>query len=60
MEWEFVVALLIAVPVILFPVAFIWYLNIGGIVAVVRQKRARKQRQITEDTATAASVKINN
>ena len=33
MEWQAILALVVAVPVILFPVAFVWYLTIGGIVA---------------------------
>lgn len=41
MQWEFVVALVLAIPVILFPVAFIWYINIGGIIAAVRERKAR-------------------
>jgi len=31
MQWEFIVALVIAIPIILFPAAFVWYLNLGGI-----------------------------
>jgi hypothetical protein len=42
MEWQIVVALVIAIPVILFPVAFVWYLNIGGIYAAVKEARARR------------------
>jgi hypothetical protein len=42
MQWELIVALVVAIPVILFPAAFVWYLNIGGIVHAVREARARK------------------
>ncbi|MFC1864554.1 hypothetical protein ACFLYG_01840 [Chloroflexota bacterium] len=42
MQWEFVVALIIAIPVILFPVAFVWYLNIGGIYAAIREALTRR------------------
>jgi len=42
MQWEFVVALVIAIPLILFPAAFVWYLNAGGIYAAVREAQARK------------------
>ena len=45
MHWEFIVALIIAIPIILFPVAFIWYLNVGGIYAAVRQARKRRAAQ---------------
>jgi hypothetical protein len=42
MQWEFIVALVIAIPIILFPVAFVWYLNIGGIYAAIKEARARR------------------
>jgi membrane-anchored glycerophosphoryl diester phosphodiesterase (GDPDase) len=42
MEWQIIVALVIAIPVILFPVAFVWYLNIGGIYAAIKEARARR------------------
>jgi hypothetical protein len=42
MSWQIIVALVIAVPVILFPVAFVWYLNIGGILAAIKEARARR------------------
>ena len=44
MQWEFVVALAlaIAIPIILFPAAFVWYLNIGGIYQAIKQVRERR------------------
>ncbi len=54
MEWQFLVALIIAVPLILFPAAFIWYMNLGGIYAALkaarekRAARARKAEGVTE------------
>lgn len=30
MEWQFIVALLVLMPIILLPAALVWYLNIGG------------------------------
>jgi len=42
MTWELIVALVIAIPVILFPAAFVWYLNIGGIHAALKEARARR------------------
>jgi hypothetical protein len=47
MEWRFVFALVIAVPVILLPAACIWLLNIGGLFAayrVAREKRTEVKR----------------
>jgi hypothetical protein len=54
MEWQMIVALVVVVPIVLMPLAFIWYLSIGGIYAAIREaQRARAAR-----TATPAEVKI--
>jgi hypothetical protein len=45
MQWELIVALVIAIPIILFPVAFVWYLNIGGIYSSIKEARARRVAQ---------------
>ncbi|MFC2001191.1 hypothetical protein ACFLUZ_01655 [Chloroflexota bacterium] len=42
MEWQIVVALVVAIPIILFPAAYVWYLNIGGMVAAVKDARAAR------------------
>jgi hypothetical protein len=42
MEWQLVLILVIVIPIVLFPAAFIWYLNVGGIFHAVREARARK------------------
>ena len=42
MEWVLIVALVVVVPIILFPVAYLWYLNIGGIYAAIKQAREKK------------------
>jgi hypothetical protein len=55
MEWQLILALVIAVPVILFPAAFIWYLNIGGIISAIKVARAR---QIAETRTAAEAAKI--
>ena len=46
MEWQVVLALAIAIPIILFPAAFVWYLSVGGIYAAVRE--AAKKRAVRE------------
>ncbi len=45
MEGQVVIALVIAIPVILFPAAFVWYLNLGGVFQSVKEARARKAAQ---------------
>lgn len=42
MNAAMIVALVVAIPVVLFPAAFVWYLNVGGIVQAVREARAKK------------------
>ena len=41
MEWQVILALALAIPIILFPVAFIWYLNIGGVYAAIKEGRLK-------------------
>ena len=42
MEWQIIVALVIAIPIILLPVAYIWYINIGGIYLAIKEARAKR------------------
>ena len=44
----FIVALVIAIPIILFPVALIWYMNVGGIVQAVKEARAARQAKVAD------------
>ena len=50
MEWRYILALVIAIPVILFPVAFVWYLNVGGIYKAVRAFRERRAARSEQTT----------
>jgi hypothetical protein len=45
MEAGMIIGLAIAIPVILFPAAFVWYLNIGGIGAAVKEAREKRAAQ---------------
>ena len=42
MQWELIVALVIAIPVILFPAAYVWYINIGGFYAAIKEFRENR------------------
>ena len=49
MEWQVVVALIVAIPIIVLPAAFVWYLNIGGIYIAVKEaveRRAIRRRGV--------------
>jgi hypothetical protein len=52
MEWQFILALVLLAPIILVPVMLVWYLNVAGVFAVmrdrVRKRLAVKQRATVE------------
>jgi hypothetical protein len=41
---ETIIMLVIVIPVILFPAAFVWYLNLGGLLAVIKDRARRRVR----------------
>lgn len=45
MEWYVILVLVLGIPIILFPAAYVWYLNIGGLYAVIREARSKKAAQ---------------
>ena len=45
MELTLIVVLVLAIPVVLFPAAYVWYLNVGGIVQAVREARAAREKK---------------
>ncbi len=44
MTAQIIAAVALAIPVILLPAAFIWYINIGGIVQAVREAKATRRK----------------
>ena len=58
MEWQVIVALVIVIPVILFPAAFVWYLNIGGIYAALKEARKVRAAQEQETREAEAVVEV--
>ena len=53
MEWQMILTLVIAIPIILFPVAFVWYINIGGVYSLIKEalrKRAEARQETAEGT----------
>ena len=55
MEWQIAVALGIAIPVILFPVLFVWYLNVGGLMTAFREAR---QKRLVREKGKRVSVEV--
>ena len=53
MTWQILVAMFIVIPVILLPVALVWYLNSGRIFTAIREMRERRvARQIEGQEVT--------
>ncbi len=50
MTVQIIAVIALAIPVMLFPAAFIWYINIGGMVEAVRKVRATRQA-VARETA---------
>jgi len=42
MAWQVIVALVVAIPIVLFPVAYLWYINVGGLYAAIQRGRERR------------------
>ena len=47
MEGTMIAILAVAIPVILFPAAYVWYINVGGIVHLAREARAARAKKAT-------------
>ena len=58
MEWQVILVLVIVIPIILFPAAFVWYLNIGGIYAAIREGRRIRVFETVGRTVRRAVIVI--
>jgi hypothetical protein len=47
MNWQIFIAMIVAIPIILLPVAVLWYLNIGGIFNSVKAKMDNRDKKKT-------------
>lgn len=56
MAWQAVLALVIAIPIILFPVLFIWFLNVGGIYAAIKEGKLKVLEPIGRAIGTTLAV----
>ena len=55
MEWQVILAVALAVPVILIPALLVWYLNVSGIYTVIQETR---KRQIAREKRVKAVAEI--
>jgi len=57
MEWQFIVALVVIIPIILFPAMFVWYLNLGGLYSFIKDRVRRKR---WAENATQKTEKVEH
>ena len=62
MEWPIILVIVLSVPIILLPVAFVWYLNIAGVASAYkgREKEATAEKAEAKTEKRKASVKITS
>ena len=60
MQWQVIVALVLVIPIILIPVLFVWYLNIGGIYAAIKERQAAREqnRKVTAEAKQHVAVAV--
>jgi len=51
MEWQIMIAILIAIPVMIFPIALVWYINPGGIFNTLKEAKVRRSEHAKEAKA---------
>lgn len=57
MEAWVIAVIAVAVIVVLFPVAFVWFLNISGLLTVWKESRAREKRRAAARKETQAQMR---
>ncbi len=60
MDWQVLVALVLAIPIILIPVALVWFLNLGGLYRSFQAARQRKQLVRERKIGVVVETKNNN
>jgi len=45
MEWQIILAIALAIPLIAVPAVFIWYMNVSGLYQVMRDTRERREKR---------------
>lgn len=54
MSWEFLLALIVAIPLITFPAVFVWYVNGGGLFDAIRDRMSARGGKRSQRGAGAA------
>ncbi|HUV53371.1 MAG TPA: hypothetical protein VMW64_09920 [Dehalococcoidia bacterium] len=57
MEWYIILALAVGIFAILFPIAYVWYLNVGGVYSAIQ--KAREKRVFSDEEVKAVTPDTN-
>jgi hypothetical protein len=44
MAWQIALGVILGIPLVLLPIAFVWYLNVSGLYQVIRDSRRRHKK----------------
>jgi len=44
-----ILGIILGIPLILFPIAFVWYLNVSGLYQVIRDARQKRKRRAAQE-----------
>jgi len=57
MAWQIILAVVLGIPMIVLPIAFVWYMNVSGLYKVLRDARARQKRQVAREEKREAMAR---
>jgi hypothetical protein len=57
MAWQIILGVVLGIPMVLFPIALVWYLNVSGLYQVMRDARARQKKQAAREAKGAIAEK---
>lgn len=56
MEWQLILALALAIPIITLPVLLVWYLNVGGVLRAFQSARLMRRAALRKRARVPAQV----
>jgi hypothetical protein len=57
MAWQIILGVVLGIPMVLLPIAFVWYLNVSGLYQVIRESRSRRQKRATRIEKVTVAAK---
>lgn len=57
MAWQIALGVILGIPLVLLPIAFVWYLNVSGLYQVIRDARRRQKKAAHTEKVAAVPKK---